>query len=75
MVRGGLPPDVAGNARITDCLDTGHEPQLSSRKALAATELIFATYESSRRGRVTLPLEIEDLPLLAGLEEGLWKPV
>ena len=50
--------------------------KLSSRKALAATELIFATYEiSRRRGRVTLPLEIDDLPLLTGLEQGLWKPV
>jgi hypothetical protein len=60
---------------LLDCLDTGREPELSSRKALAATELIFATYESSRRrGRVTLPLEIDDSPLLAGLEEGWWKP-
>ena len=38
---------------------------LSSRKALQATELIFATYESARRGaRVTLPLEIDGSPLL-----------
>jgi predicted dehydrogenase len=60
---------------LLDCLDTGREPELSSRKALAATELIFATYESSRRrGRVTLPLEIDDSPLITGLEEGLWKP-
>jgi UDP-N-acetylglucosamine 3-dehydrogenase len=60
---------------LLDCLDTGREPELSSRKALAATELIFATYESSRRrGRVTLPLEIDDSPLLTGLEQGLWKP-
>jgi UDP-N-acetylglucosamine 3-dehydrogenase len=60
---------------LLECLETGREPELSSRKALAATELIFATYESSRRrGRVTLPLEIDDSPLLAGLEQGLWKP-
>lgn len=40
------------------------EPELSSRKALRANELIFATYESSRRhGRVELPLTIEDNPL------------
>ncbi|MDQ3815162.1 MAG: Gfo/Idh/MocA family oxidoreductase [Armatimonadota bacterium] len=48
-----------------ECLDTGREPLLSSRKALQATELIFATYESARRrARVTLPLDIEDSPLL-----------
>jgi len=59
---------------LLDCLDTGREPELSSRKALATTELVFATYGSSRRcGRVTLLLEIDDSPLLTGLEEGLWK--
>ena len=48
-----------------DCLGTGREPELSSRKAYRATQLIFATYESSRqRARVTLPLEIDDSPLL-----------
>jgi predicted dehydrogenase len=60
---------------LLKCLETGKEPELSSRKALRATELIFATYESSRqRGRVTLPLEIEDSPLIAGLEQGFWRP-
>lgn len=56
------------------CLGTHREPELSSRKALQATELIFATYESSRkRGRVDLPLQIEDSPLIAGLERGSWR--
>ncbi len=60
---------------LLDCLESGQEPELSSRKALRATELIFATYESSRRrGRVPLPLEIDDSPLLAGLEQGFWQP-
>jgi predicted dehydrogenase len=60
---------------LLECLQTGDEPELSSRRALRATELIFATYESSRRrGRVTLPLEIDDSPLLTGLEQGLWQP-
>jgi hypothetical protein len=60
---------------LLECLESGKEPELSSRKALRATELIFATYESSRRrGRVTLPLEIEDSPLITGLEQGLWSP-
>src|SRR5207247_383484 len=47
------------------CLQTGQEPVLSSRKALQATELIFATYESARRrARINLPLEIKDSPLI-----------
>ncbi|HLV81451.1 MAG TPA: Gfo/Idh/MocA family oxidoreductase, partial [Chthonomonadaceae bacterium] len=42
------------------CLQTGRKPRLGSENAIRATELIFATYESSRRrGRVALPLEIE----------------
>ena len=49
---------------LLDALKAGREPELSARRALQATELIFATYESSRRrGRVDLPLEIEDSPL------------
>ena len=31
---------------LIDCLESGAEPRLSARKALQATELIFATYES-----------------------------
>ncbi len=42
---------------LIDALKTGREPELSARRALRATELIFATYESSRRGgRIELPL-------------------
>ena len=42
---------------LVEALDAGREPELSARKALQATELIFATYESSRRrARVDLPL-------------------
>ena len=56
---------------LIDALKTGREPELSGRRALQATELIFATYESSRRrGRVDLPLDIEDSPLLAMLASG-----
>ena len=50
---------------LIDALKTGREPELAGRRALRATELIFATYESSRRrGRVDLPLDITDSPLL-----------
>lgn len=56
---------------VIDALKTGREPELSARKALQATELIFATYESSRRrGRVDLPLQIEDSPFLSMLASG-----
>jgi predicted dehydrogenase len=51
---------------LINALNTGREPELSARRALRATELIFATYESSRRrGRVDLPLTIDDSPLAA----------
>ena len=48
---------------LIDALKTGREPELSARRALRATELIFATYESSRRGgRVEFPLEALESP-------------
>jgi UDP-N-acetylglucosamine 3-dehydrogenase len=48
---------------VIDALKTGRESELSARRALRATELIFATYESSRRGgRVELPLEALESP-------------
>ncbi len=40
-----------------DALKNGREPELSAGRALRATEVLFATYESSRRGgRCELPL-------------------
>ncbi len=43
---------------MIDALKTGREPELAGRRALRASELIFATYESGRRGgRIDLPLE------------------
>lgn len=62
-------------ADLVDALKTGREPELAARKALQATELIFATYESSRRrGRVDLPLEVEDSPFLSMLQSGAVSP-
>lgn len=58
-------------ADAVDALKTGREPELSAQRALRATEVIFATYESSRRrARVDLPLDIDDSPLLSMLESG-----
>ena len=69
----GLHGDQAVERAILDMLNslrTGREPELSARKALQSTEIIFATYESSRRGgRVDLPLTIADSPLVDMLEK------
>jgi UDP-N-acetylglucosamine 3-dehydrogenase len=62
-------------ADAIDALQTGREPELSARRALNATELIFGAYESSRRrARVDFPLEIEDHPLAAMVESGELTP-
>lgn len=69
----GIHGDVHVERAIADGVDalqTGREPLLSGHNALRATEVIFATYESSRRGgRVDLPLDISDSPLQARLEQ------
>lgn len=62
---------ASGIDNLLGCLDTGDEALLRSERALRATELVFATYESSRsRGRVHLPLHTEDSALLAMLATG-----
>ncbi|NKB69487.1 MAG: gfo/Idh/MocA family oxidoreductase [Candidatus Latescibacteria bacterium] len=75
------PTDPDHNDTVLATLDliaslkTGREPELSGRRALQATELIFATYESSRRrGRVELPLLEDDSALLTMLQEGVVGP-
>jgi predicted dehydrogenase len=68
-IHGGeaIPRAAADLIRALD--DPSHTPLLSVDNALRTTEVIFATYESSRRrGRVDLPLEPEDSALLAMLE-------
>lgn len=71
---GGLHGNDAVAEAVHDALDAlaeGREPELVGRKALLSTEVIFATYESARRrGRVDLPLEIEDSALLSMLAAG-----
>lgn len=62
---------TAGVADLLDALQDSREPELSAARAMRVTELIFATYESSRRrGRVDLPLKIDDNPLLELLGKG-----
>jgi len=59
-------------ANLVDALENEIEPETSARKALNATEIIFAGYESSRRrAKVDLPLTITDNPLVDMFEEGL----
>jgi UDP-N-acetylglucosamine 3-dehydrogenase len=62
---------VSSIVDLADALMNDREPELSGRKALQATELIFATYESSRRrGKITLPLDVDDSALISMLETG-----
>ena len=70
--------DSQGNETILSVLDlidavkNGREPELIGWKALQATELIFATYESSRRrSKITLPLDVDDSALVTMLESGM----
>jgi len=62
-------------AHAIDCLESGAEPEIGARNALNATELVFGLWESARRrGRVDLPLEIDDNPLQDMVESGALEP-
>jgi UDP-N-acetylglucosamine 3-dehydrogenase len=62
-------------ADVVKSLETGEPSELGAKHALNATEIIFAGYESvRRRGRVDLPLDIEDNPLEAMVESGALSP-
>jgi len=62
-------------ADIVDALDTGRQSELDAENALNATEIIFAGYESARRrGRVDLPLDIDDNPLESMVADGQLSP-
>lgn len=56
---------------VVTSLVTDTEPIFSGRRVLRGTELVFASWESARRrGRVHLPLEIDDNPLEEMYEAG-----
>jgi len=58
-------------ADIVDALASGRESRLCARRALIATEIIFACWESSRRrARVDLPLDVDDNALEAMIKAG-----
>ncbi|WP_225336441.1 Gfo/Idh/MocA family protein [Halomicrobium urmianum] len=66
---------AAGINHIVDCLENGAEPELSARRALDVTEIIFGAWESVRkRGRVEFPLRIDDNPLEEMVESGALSP-
>jgi UDP-N-acetyl-2-amino-2-deoxyglucuronate dehydrogenase len=60
-----------------DSLESGEEPELSYKKALRASEIIFAFYESVRRNaRVELPLTgVMDNPFITMLQNGTFKAI
>ena len=60
---------------IVRSLRTGQSSGLEARNALAATELIFASWESvRRRARIEPPLEIDDNPLESMIDVGDLQP-
>jgi UDP-N-acetylglucosamine 3-dehydrogenase len=82
-----IVPDVGGEsihgpmfieraiADVIDCYLQGRKCQLDASNALIATELIFGSWESSRRrGRVDFPLDAGDNALAAMVESGDLKP-
>jgi len=67
--------DERAIADLIDALGTDREPETSARRALSAAETIMAAYESARRrGRVELPLTVEDNPLVGMVESGALAP-
>ena len=60
---------------VVSSLETGETSELAAEYALDADELIFAAWESvRRRGRVELPLDIQDNPLESMVESGVLAP-
>jgi predicted dehydrogenase len=60
---------------VVDALQTDRESELSGRIGLNTAEILFAGYESvRRRGRVDLPLAIDDNPLEELVESGELSP-
>ncbi len=77
-----VPVDEEFDGRVDLAVDDvvgaidGDEPsELRAEHALNTTEILFAGHESSRRrGRVELPLDIDDHPLVSLIEAGEVEP-
>ncbi|MDZ5812723.1 Gfo/Idh/MocA family oxidoreductase [Halorubrum sp. AD140] len=62
-------------ADVVAALAEGRPSELCAANALNATEIIFAGYESARRrGRVDLPLEVDDNALESMVDDGQLSP-
>ena len=65
---------AAAIVHVVESFRAGKESELCADNALRGTEIIFAAYESvRRRGRVDLPLTIEDHPLADMIKTGVYK--
>ena len=63
-------------ADVVEALNNDEQSEMSAQNVLKATEIIFGAWESSRRrGRVELPLDVEDNPLDAMIDTGELSPV
>ena len=73
-LEGGIHGDKAVSRTLADvvsALETGRTPLTGVQNALDTTEILFAAYESARRrGRVDLPLGIENSPLAEMIKAG-----
>jgi predicted dehydrogenase len=64
-----------GVVDLVTALQEGRKPELVADHSLTATELVFACYESARRGaRVALPLDVDDNPLESMVDSGRLDP-
>lgn len=67
----GYPYMIRAIGDAVDAFVEGYESELSAKNSLKTAEIIFGAYESARRrGRVDLPLEIDDNPLVSMVEAG-----
>ena len=70
-IHGGVAIDRACADLVKALDEPGYRPLLTVDHAIQHTEVIFATFESSRsRGRVDLPLRTEDSALITMVEDG-----
>ena len=61
---------------VCECMESGEQPIISADRALKATEILFAAWESARRrGRVDLPLKVDGNALTEMVEAGDLSPV
>ena len=60
--------------QVVQCAANDTESEMCARHAMNAMEIIFGCYESSRRrGRVEMPLTIDDSPIQAMIDSGEFK--